>query len=193
MQDYAIIDDFLPQKDWQGIFNNVLAMDDITDCTSLIWRYSAYKTGGQKSTLAITDFQFVHMFFGDMADPKKGAKYSNDSHIVEPLIEKINPDSVERIKANLQTRVYKQKIDAKGFHTDQEPDNSGEKFNAVYYVNDNNGFTVFKDGTQVKSKANRLLVFKNELEHTGIAQSDTNVRVVINLTFGKKGGCLGVK
>lgn len=190
MQGYAVIDDFLPLEDWQGIYNKVLAMDDIADCNSLIWRYSAYKTGGQKSTLAITDFQFVHMFVGD--DTNNNLMYSNDSYIVDPLVEKINPDGISRIKANLQTRVCAQKIDVKGFHTDQEPNDSGEKFNAVYYLNDNNGFTVFKDGTQVQSKANRLLIFKNELEHTGIAQSDTNVRVVINLTFNKKGGCFGV-
>jgi len=187
MQDYVIIDDFLPQDEWQGIYDAVLGMHPETNNGTLQWIYIDHKVSTSKN-----NFQFVHMFFGVKQGQTK-ATYSHDSYLVEALVEKINPDSVERIKANLQTKVCQQAIDIEGFHTDQVPDDSGEKYNAVYYVNDNNGFTAFKNGTQVKSKANRLLVFKNELEHTGTSQSDTNVRVVINFTFNKKGGCLGVK
>jgi hypothetical protein len=186
MDGYAVIDDFLPAKEWEGIYNAVLGMHPDTNNGTIQWVYVDHKVSTSKN-----NFQFVHTFFGEDLYSSR-ARYSNDSYIVEPLMEKINPDSVERIKANLQTKVCKQEIDMEGFHTDQVPDDSGEKYNAVYYVNDNNGFTAFKGGVQVKSKSNRLLVFKNELEHTGTAQSDTNVRVVINFTFNKKGGCLGV-
>jgi len=167
-------------------------MDDRVGANSLAWRYSAYKTENEETELTVSNFQFVHMFATPQTDG--GVAYSHDAYIIEPIVEKINPTNIERIKANLQTKVCKQEVDIKGFHTDQEPDDSRTKYNAIYYVNDNNGYTVFKkDGTKVESKANRLLVFRNELYHTGLAPSDTNVRVVINLTFSKKGGCLGVK
>ena len=55
---------------------------------------------------------------------------------------------------------------------------------AVYYVNTNNGATVFGDGRAVESKENRLVVFPITLDH-GVKRhtSGSKVRVVINFNW----------
>lgn len=179
MSEYAVIDDFLPLKDWEGIYNSVLAVPKDSDHSYFEWQYSE-KTIREKES---TSFQFTHLFYCN-------GSYTKDSYIVEPIIEKIAPDSLNRVKANLLTITQNPCTD--DWHIDQK-DEGIDKYSAVYYVNDNNGYTAFKGGDKIKSKANRLLVFKNNLYHTSVRQSDVKARVVINVAFSKKGGCLGVK
>ena len=39
---------------------------------------------------------------------------------------------------------------------------------SVMYLNTNNGYTLFEDGTKVDSVANRLVTFNNSTKHSGI-------------------------
>ena len=183
MQDYVIIDNFLPKNEWQEIYNAILTVNPETANSPFSWLYNEYVAEHKTTTDESTNFQFTHTFCDE-------DKYLSDSYIIEPIIEKIKPDFVRRIKANLLPKTHKPTESE--WHIDQDLQLVGDKYSALYYVNNNNGYTVFKKGTKVKSQANRLLVFKNELEHTGVPQSDTKVRVVINFAFTKKGGCLGV-
>ena len=54
---------------------------------------------------------------------------------------------------------------------------------AVFYLNSNNGYTLFEDGTKVESVAGRLLVFDPHMAHTGSSSTDTKNRVVINFNY----------
>ena len=54
---------------------------------------------------------------------------------------------------------------------------------AIYYVNDNNGYTEFEDGTIIDSVENRVVIFSSEMLHTGRNCTDENVRVIINLNY----------
>ena len=55
---------------------------------------------------------------------------------------------------------------------------------AILYMNTNNGYTKFKhSGDKIKSIANRLVVFPNDLLHTGATTTDTKNRVVLNINF----------
>ena len=54
---------------------------------------------------------------------------------------------------------------------------------AIYYVNDNDGYTEFQDGTVIESKANRLLTFRSDRLHRGVSQLDTRLRCVINFNI----------
>ena len=53
----------------------------------------------------------------------------------------------------------------------------------LYSVNTNNGYTLFKDGTKVKSIENQMVIFDGKREHCSVAQTDTNVRVNVNINF----------
>ena len=55
---------------------------------------------------------------------------------------------------------------------------------AIYYLNSNNGSTVFKDsGDKVESVANRLIVFDGSIEHAGTSCTDDSRRVVLNINY----------
>ena len=54
----------------------------------------------------------------------------------------------------------------------------------VLYLNDNDGYTEFKD-TKVESKANTAVVFDTNLEHRGVPSSDTR-RLVLNINYFEK-------
>ena len=84
-----------------------------------------------------------------------------------------------RIKANLLTRTNNIVINK--FHKDFN--NKNKLTTAIYYINTCNGYTLFKDGTKIKSVSNRFVSFDSNLEHTGTSCTDENIRVVINFNY----------
>jgi len=70
-------------------------------------------------------------------------------------------------------------------HTDFKEEVKGAT-TSVYYINDNNGYTVFpKLKKQIKSKANRLVSFPVNTEHTGTTHTNKKIRLVINFNYFK--------
>ena len=68
-----------------------------------------------------------------------------------------------------------------GWHRDYE---TNKTQTAIFYVNSNNGYTIFKESKEkVESVENRLVVFPTNLEHCGVSCTDNNQRVVINFNF----------
>ena len=53
----------------------------------------------------------------------------------------------------------------------------------ILYLNDNNGYTRFEDGSRVDSVANRLVVFDARRRHTGASCTDAPWRLVLNLNW----------
>ena len=129
-----------------------------------------------KSKLNDGDFQFTHLFVDD------GGKIVSPYYkIVLPVLKKLDPKSVFRIKANLTT---KKQINKKSLmHVDTE---IADMKTAVFYCNDNNGSTLFQNGKKIQSKANRILIFDGHQKHCGIDCTDENIRVVINFNFYAK-------
>jgi hypothetical protein len=81
------------------------------------------------------------------------------------------------IKANMNLAT--DEIQEHGFHTDA-------MFNcrtAVFFINTNNGYTLFEDGTKVESVANRIVTFPSNMEHSGTSCTDEKRRLVINLNY----------
>lgn len=101
---------------------------------------------------------------------------------LEPLLEKINPSRWYRIRANFTP--YYQKQESFGFHIDVTNNTyyDGGK-TGILYVNTNNGYTEFEDGTKVDSVANRLLIFDNRTKHSGVNTNDQKFRILINLNW----------
>ncbi len=69
------------------------------------------------------------------------------------------------------------------WHLDVKGKLVGNGMTAVYYYNTNNGKTVFKNGHEVESVANRMVIFPNDWHHTGQYQTDAPVRYVLNLNW----------
>ena len=115
-------------------------------------------------------YQFVHIFYKD------NNINSNSFNIVEPLIKKLKPYSLIRVKANLNP--ITQELIKSENHTDQ-------KFKckvAIYYVNNNNGYTMIEN-KKVESKGNRMVLFNSDKKHYGTNSTNCNNRMVINFNY----------
>jgi len=122
------------------------------------------------------DWQMVHMFYNHPFDT------SPAFHIINPIIQKINPIVMYRAKLNLNPST--DNFVEHGYHQDYQPEEIGKIFtSAVFYLNTNNGYTKFKDGTKIKSVENRLVTFPTTLYHTGSSCTDTKNRLVLNLVY----------
>ena len=101
-----------------------------------------------------------------------------------PILEIIKPISKVRIKAKLLTKTLN--ITGHEFHTDLMAI-SEEKLKqwttSVFYMNTNNGYTEFEDGTKVESIANRMVTFPANLKHRGASCTDEKRRVNINFNY----------
>ena len=90
---------------------------------------------------------------------------------------KLNLKSLCRIKVNLNLRTPERVIH--GYHTDFP----FECKTAIFYINSNNGLTLFKNGQIIESVENRMVIFNSQLEHTGTTSTDTKNRIVVNFNY----------
>ena len=124
-------------------------------------------------------FQFTHSFYDH------GTTQSPFTEWLDPILQKINPFAVSKIKANLLTN--SSKIIKNGWHTDLDGLSGNPKLKewttGIFYLNTNNGYTEFKDGTKVESVANRFISFPANLEHRGTTCTDEMIRVILNLNY----------
>ena len=104
--------------------------------------------------------------------------------LVKPLVANIKKHfpgiELLRVKANLYTNQNKEVKFGK--HIDNQYER--EFWTSIYYVNSNNGKTyIGKKG--VPSVANSIVIFDGQTPHYGTVQTDTPVRLLINVIFRK--------
>ena len=129
-----------------------------------------------KSEIRDGDFQFTHLFVDD------GGKIISPYYkILFPILKKMNPEKIYRIKANLTTK--KETNHKSLMHTDTKLDDIKT---AVYYCNSNNGSTLFQNGKRIDSKANRIVIFDGHQKHCGVDCTDEKIKVVINFNYFEK-------
>ena len=116
------------------------------------------------------DYQFVHIFYKD------NFVNSDFFNHLNPIIKKLDPLSLVRIKANLNP--ISNKLNVSEYHTDQNFKCKA----AIYYLNENNGYTMIGD-KKVESKANRIVLFDADKKHYGTNSTNCNNRMVININY----------
>jgi len=167
-EDIKIKDDFLDQEE----FNKL--QQTLTGNSGFPWFYNEeidFKDDVNK-------FQLIHMF------QYHSAPTSESFQIVLPIVKLIQPLSILQIKANLLTRTPE--IVENTFHVDIGKPKSkriAQWTTSIFYVNTNNGYTKFEDGTKVESVANRLVSFPANMKHTGTSCTDKKTRIVINFNY----------
>lgn len=163
---YNIIDNFLPRDEFQHIQQVMLGSD-------ISWYYnSAVDMLDQYSRDNPYDFQFTHTFY------KNNRPTSSFIDLIDPILKKLKPSALVRIKANLQPRT--EKIILNRYHLDHDYFNGKI---AIFYINTNNGYTIFNDGTKIDSVENRIIIFDGDMLHTGTTCTDQKTRCVINFMF----------
>ena len=155
---YKIIDNFLEKSHLEEI-QKIYLSDQMPWCMSVV-------NGNDKNNT----YFIHHIHCGHTI-------VSNFSNPIIPIVDKINPRALLRIKANLYTRSDNLIIHAP--HIDYEYEHKA----AIFYVNTNDGFTILNDGTKVKSVANRLLMFEAHKEHQSTNCTDEKARVNINFNY----------
>ena len=171
--EYEIHDNFLPENEFKEL-QELITSDKLPwyRINSIVSDKDPVFEDG--SDAGIYQGQFVHIFYNGH-EPK--SPFYKD---IAPLLKKIKPKAIVRIKANLLTATPNRVIS--GLHTDLQ--NTWDNLKtAVFYINTNNGSTLFKDGTEIESIANRLVIFKSNLEHTSVSCTDQKARYVINLNY----------
>jgi len=157
-----IIDNFLPKKSFKDIKDTVIS--------KLPYYYqenTAYKSANDSCF-------FFHFLY---RDDQISSGYFNE--IAKPILSKMNVFCLKRIKVNCYPST--KKINKHAFHRDWEQPHDG----MLFYINTNNGLTIFKDGTEVKSVANRALFFDSSKLHRSTTCTDQNIRVNINFNYIK--------
>ena len=167
--DIHVVDDFIPEHKFKDL-----------EFMMMSHAFEWYWSDGQAEIPQTDRFMFNHLFykcgtkFGD--DYIGSGPNSNHYDLIKPCIRQLRSKTIRRIKANLTTKTTSH--EEGGYHTDYS-----DITTAVYYINTNNGYTQFKDGTKVESVANRAVIFDSNLEHQGVSCTDEKRRVVINFNF----------
>tara|TARA_B100000929_G_C15431287_1_gene394762 strand:- start:254 stop:772 length:519 start_codon:yes stop_codon:yes gene_type:complete len=167
---FEVIDNFLDQEDFKKILWSILSKD-------FNWNFNPGITTSVEP--GIHNCQFVHEFYSWYIKKYYQDVKSPHFDILLPIIEKIKPKSLIKIKANLRTAV--DNIFIPDFHTDVFDDY--DSTTSIFYLNTNNGYTLFEDGTKVESVANRIITFPAQTRHTGVNCTNDKVRVVINFNY----------
>lgn len=115
--------------------------------------------------------QFFHMFYANQMP------LSDHFQFIVPFQKYLGAASLLRVKANLLLKTPE--VIKHNMHVDQDIRCKV----AVYYLNTNNGYTGFEDGSKVESKENRLVIFDSTTFHHGTTCSDADVRAVINFNY----------
>ena len=168
---YNIRDNLLNEQELNGIINSYLFHVDQTedihnfiDAKQVPW-FVVYQKEYKNS------FYFSHLPYDQQTIASQWFS------ILGPILRELNPKSLVRIKANLFPRTGK--IEEHGYHTDFP----FKCTTSIFYLNTNNGYTKFEDGTIVESVANRLLTFPSLCKHTGSSCTDEAGRVSINFNY----------
>lgn len=175
MSEIKVIDNLLPKHIWKDIHKLL-----IDEPERNFWEL---RKGVSGPGYDLGDyFQFTHAVY-EYNIPVSPLFDLVEMNII-PAIEdkaKIKFTSILKAKFNLLTK--SKENDLHGFHTDFVDRETLPIKTAVYYVNTNNGKTKFETGEEIDSVANRIVIFPHHLRHSSVSQTDTNVRVVLNLNW----------
>ena len=163
MKDVKIQDNFLEQN----YFDKLIREVDGPFCPYFIQDHVNFPNDGH--------FQMTHTIYTDW-QPRSDLY----NHFV-PFFQKLDIFTLIRCKINLLPRT--DKVIEHGLHIDIENSLNCCK-TSVMYLNTNNGYTLFEDGTKVDSVANRLVTFNNSTKHSGATNTcDKPYRLVLNVDY----------
>ena len=135
------------------------------------WFFNDYKTDFDLNDNSVFNYQFTHRFY---YNSRVTSKYFDS--LLNPILKKINAKALIRIKANLNP------VSHELIKYDEHVDQHYSCKAAIYYVNNNNGYTMFDD-QKVESKENRIVFFDANTTHVGTNSTDCKNRMVINFNY----------
>jgi hypothetical protein len=160
---FEILDNFLPQEDFNNIKNFMLN-------PHFSWNLTPVVSNEKENLPTPASYYFTHEFWS-------GFHTEPEAQVFAPILNQIECRAVMRIKGNLYPST--ETILHHDNHCDYEFSHRG----AIFYLNTNNGLTILEDKVEVKSIENRLLLFDSSRPHRSTTCSDTKCRVNVNFNF----------
>jgi len=161
---YTVIDNFLSDEKF-NLIHSCLTSDTFP------WYFQSNISFKNDKTESC-NFYMTHRIY-DEERP-----LSNYFELIEKtLLENIYVKSLIRIKANFYPN--NKIVDCDEMHSDYDFKHQG----AIYSINTNNGGTILKDNTRIKSVANRILFFNAAELHDSYNCTDAKARININLNY----------
>ena len=160
---YQIFDNFLNEDEFK-------ILKQMNDCW-FPWFIQDRISGQGDESRDKEDTYFTHLFYDGYT------WHSDHKKIVWPLIQKIKPKALIRIKGNCYMKTSE--VFRHNAHTDYPFRHNG----AIFYINTNNGKTILENGKQIDSVANRLLLFDASRLHQSTSCSDSRARINININY----------
>jgi len=158
------------------IINNYLEVGKLLELQKFIFSSEFplfYNNKVDRNDKDLNDFMFGHAFYDDN---KQQSPWFN--FIVMPLLGKLNLNYLIRAKLNCYTK--KNNFIHTRLHTDLDKKHKV----ALFSLNTCDGYTYFDDTKEkVKSIENRMIIFDGDRKHCSVAQTNTNLRINININF----------
>tara|TARA_R100001244_G_scaffold119029_1_gene88719 strand:- start:196 stop:735 length:540 start_codon:yes stop_codon:yes gene_type:complete len=175
-----IIDNFLDKESFKKLQSTLLS-------DAFPWFYNPSKVVARdqarlspiKGYESEESLQFTHIFL----DNERHYNWSNWTDHMTPILDKIKPRAWIRVKASLSTINSKPLVGGWHYDMGHEDDPSTDTTTSILYINTNNGYTMFENGEKVLSLENRLVTFPNNVLHTGVSQTDTKIKITLNLNY----------
>lgn len=151
------------------------SMLEAIESASFPWEASEILRGDFPNLDPADNTQSVHGFYA-----WRNHRVFRSPHlpVIAPVLDWFGP--MRLIKAKLNRTPRRPHHVEYGLHVDTR---HRQALTAIFYLNDNNGYTIFEDGTRIASVANRLAVFDAHLRHTGASCTDSAYRLVLNLNL----------
>jgi hypothetical protein len=167
VSDIKVIDNLIDDEVFQTLQQHLMS-------TKVPWLYAQNVIGEEDVRCDPSyNFQLFLQIYKDFCPQTKAFE------VMQPIImhPQLNIRSIVNIKVNLNPKT--ETLVEHGFHTDVP----FACTTAVYFLNTNNGYTLFKDGTKIESVANRIVTFPSSMEHSGTTCTDQKRRMVINFNY----------
>lgn len=167
-----VIKDFLSKEEFLILKSYFIPPSIEAGTNNLIPFYYSPSILRKNKNNDLDSYQFTHIFYEDTLIK------SNNYQILFPILRKLKVIALVKAKANVTTRTKEKVIH--GYHCDV----NFKCKTAVYYINSNNGETIFENGKKIKSVENTLVEFPSNLRHSGTSHtSDEHIRVVLNFNY----------
>ena len=164
MVNHEVIDNFLPQEEFKKLQDLVLGR-------WFPWYWNPNINDEHIEKENDTSSYFVHYCFGE----NTVHSYTYDDF--QPLIKKINPKALIRLKVNCYPATKELEIHQP--HIDYEYPHKG----CIFYFNTCNGYTILEDGTRIESVANRALFFDASRLHSSTSTTNAKARFNVNMNY----------
>lgn len=163
-----VLDDYLDHDVFLSIKASI-------DAPSFPWEKSMILKGPPAHIQPADNLQSIHGFYLRNA---RARFVSPHFAVIRPIIEKLKPAHLIKVKINKTTR--KGRHIEYGLHVDTKRVSATT---AIFYLNTNNGYTLFEDDSKVFSVANRMVMFDAATQHTGASCTDADHRLVLNINM----------